>query len=150
MSKPRARWGCANPPRSKIFHFHGVFDNFFLKIIGCVPNLRDWTPRPGNPDSANSGSGCVVLLNIWQHFWWKLHENERIWTERVPCIIGLSQKRPLWSKAWCCVRLKFCSKLDDLGGGKSLLPIWGKSSLPIWGKSSLPISGGVNRTDDLV
>ena len=35
----------------------------------------------------------------------------------ITIIIGLSQKRPLWSKAWCCVRLKFCSKLDDLRGG---------------------------------
>ena len=71
----------------------------------------------------------------------------------ITTAIGLSQKRPLWSKAWCCVRLKFCSKLDDWGGksyrrfgvnrnwqfqgGKSYRWFGGKSYLAIWGVNCL-------------
>ena len=60
-------------------------------------------------------------------------------------LIGLSQKRPLWSKAWCCVRSKFCSKFDVWGGVNRHCRFGGKSTLQIWGESSLPILGGVNR-----
>ena len=44
-------------------------------------------------------------------------------------LIGLLQKRPLWSKAWCCVS-EILLKIGRFGGGKSYLAIWeGKSSV---------------------
>ena len=62
-------------------------------------------------------------------------------------LFGLSQKRPLWSKAWCCVCSKFCSKLDDLGGGGKSSR-WFALKLPstIYPKSASTIWGGVNHT----
>ena len=36
------------------------------------------------PNGYSWGSRCILLecILVWQHFYWKLHENERNWTER--------------------------------------------------------------------
>ena len=63
-------------------------------------------------------------------------------------LIGLSQKRPLWSKAWCLVVKKLLKNYDLRERDKSYSPIEGKlDCLAIWGgKSDLAMGGGVNCT----
>ena len=71
----------------------------------------------------------------------------KYWVETSLSVIGLSQKRPLWSKAWCCV-FEILLKIGRLGGGgKSALAICpqiGKYDLCQIGKDDF--GEGVKRT----
>ena len=48
----------------------------------------------------------------------KLSSKAKYMCRCVQHVIGLSQKRPLWSKAWCCVS-EILLKIGRFGGGKS-------------------------------
>ena len=100
------------------FYIFGCFKSFWAFFSFYTRRIMQHKPHPVRWDL---GTFLPPLLKVGLHARGK-HNLKSV--QRLLLFTGLSQKRPLWSKAWCWSACRnFVSK--NLFWGKMVWPFWG-------------------------